>query len=1541
MAQHQYHQQYPQYATQLDEYGNPILQHASAASPGAIGGGGTTSSSSRQNDELFFNHPQSQAQPYSQPPAPPPRLNATQGYASHVQQRYQYQPQPPTPSQPSYSPQAFPRPQSLMTGQPYNSTQSPQVASPHAPYNPADYHSDSLNRLGTAPGQANYGLASPTIPSYSPGLQQTPTFASPPMPQQSYGRSSLYGPPRPVIHTNSFTSEQGAPPPPPRPAQYGLTVPPLSTIPGSATDTQEGWNDLPSNSTSPRQQAGVSPPIQQPYAPPGSDPYSTSQQSYPSPHLYQQHRHSLSQHSPHGSHGSAEPRASHYATPHHPLPPTPTPPAPPPHDPHRPQVAHMPQPQHYTGPGQSPQSYEELQEQERLTAEQLMNQVEQEVMGLSVAQANSPSIQVDTSHAQRHQGTFLFERSPQTPHDNRNGSLTNGHLTPDANYTDFLGSESDLEADAGVEAMRIAEQEEAAEEARRQSGSGGSHSRYGSYSSQSHTLRESYHDEDEDESDGQPVDLSLIGGGFDAPHMSYGGAPKNLTVERHSSQSHAGSQSHPPSSHSSMRRSEKSDMDSATLYDYDENIHPFPPFVSNARVDTGGTGGLEEPTMHMRRRSYDEGDEFSLADNAPNYMPDLYFHPGMPDRRPLPPPPAGESPSLGQGMTPYPQDDYDNQIPYHESQQPHTPQWPQAPENYIPASASSPNVPRSTSLLAHNTQPQAVAPLRSRTDAEERERKWRQSQQQRRSAYLNDSASDTPASASAVTLDLPTLPTAGRYNPTKLGSKDYARCTEPWALSGIVAWLKAMTEGEQDLREVHLLQGLVKLFTAKVPTMNIADAETLAARLTAQMREDGVLVQEEEWLKFTQQTMTGVIYQLTGAGCYSSKLHAHNISGRCYSHHCQRTLKKVDLSAQPALKATEDWAVYYKLKKEDIESVGPKEVERQNILFEIVQKEDKYMDDLNVLRVLYRDALHNANPAIITPQRLPGFIRDVFGKADAVKKANEDHLLPQLKYRQREQGPWVVGFSDIFRQWIRKAKSAYIDYASAFPNANFRIRKEEEKNVLFRSFLNNVRSNRLSGKLGWDTYLKVPITKLQQYGLLLETVLRRSVVDSEEKRNLQVAIDEIREVTRECDEKVALMTRKVNLQDLQNKLKQRPDKERVDLNLDHLGRELIFKGDLQRVGANRFTWLETHAILFDHYLVLAKTSQDREANGDRTETYDVSRPPIPMDLLILESRDDNPVVKAKTGIASVTTVVPTANDPTTRLGRISSSQSVPPAPGQLHHSNTSTSLTSLNTVNTNRTTVTTTVLDQPGGNKDDKTMFPFRIKHLGKDVYTLYAPSAQNREDWCDKILEAKTRHATSLFEQNAEPFRLRVMADCAFGYESSNQSLGRSIVIRGTPLDRAVREVEEKYRDVGRPTPICRARVNCATSFTQSDGKEMCALGTDFGVYISSLNDPRGWNRVIPTNRVTQVAVLEEFNMFLLIADKSLIAYHLDVVCPVGGGPSNVSTGGTRGAPQKLSSSSVGFFCTGRMKDRQLVFFKKRENLNSVFKVCRILSYV
>jgi hypothetical protein len=229
-----------------------------------------------------------------------------------------------------------------------------------------------------------------------------------------------------------------------------------------------------------------------------------------------------------------------------------------------------------------------------------------------------------------------------------------------------------------------------------------------------------------------------------------------------------------------------------------------------------------------------------------------------------------------------------------------------------------------------------------------------------------------------------------------------------------------------------------------------------------------------------------------------------------------------------------------------------------------------------------------------------------------------------------------------------------------------------------------------------------------------------------------------------------------------------------------------------------------------------------------------------MQLLVLESTNDDPVVKSSVkGIGAVTTVTktaPSAQDP--RLSRT--------ATNGLERQNTLEQTQSNNSVSTMSSLGKSST--QISNDADARSMYPFRVKHLGRsDVYTLYAPSAASRQEWCDKIIEAKTRHAASLYEQNAEPFSLRVMADSAFAYDAMSMSQRSVVSVKGTPLDRSIREMERTYGAGPRPGPVCRAQVNCATAFN-CYGKSMVAIGTDYGVYTSEANNPRGWTRVCDT---------------------------------------------------------------------------------------------
>jgi hypothetical protein len=106
-------------------------------------------------------------------------------------------------------------------------------------------------------------------------------------------------------------------------------------------------------------------------------------------------------------------------------------------------------------------------------------------------------------------------------------------------------------------------------------------------------------------------------------------------------------------------------------------------------------------------------------------------------------------------------------------------------------------VPRSSSLSSHSNTPQTVPPVRSKTDAEERQAKQKAARMGARSASGLDGY-DMGTPQSSVTLDLPALPAGRRkkFSPSRLGTAEYHKCQEPWALSGIAAWIRELAGGE-------------------------------------------------------------------------------------------------------------------------------------------------------------------------------------------------------------------------------------------------------------------------------------------------------------------------------------------------------------------------------------------------------------------------------------------------------------------------------------------------------------------------------------------------------------------------------------------------------------------------------------------------------------------------------------------------------------------------------------------------------------------------
>jgi hypothetical protein len=320
-----------------------------------------------------------------------------------------------------------------------------------------------------------------------------------------------------------------------------------------------------------------------------------------------------------------------------------------------------------------------------------------------------------------------------------------------------------------------------------------------------------------------------------------------------------------------------------------------------------------------------------------------------------------------------------------------------------------------------------------------------------------------------------------------------------------------------------------------------------------------------------------------------------------------------------------------------------------------------------------------------------------------------------------------------------------------------------------------------------------------------------------------------------------------------------------------------------------------------------------------------------VDLLVLEGVTGDAVSKPSVGklVGTMTTTVS--------------------APTPLHRIKSTKTISKVNSGASGNASPDMTLVTSLTAPQSDKALiYPFSVTHLSSsgDTYTLYAESSTARQQWVDRIMEAKNERAATT--STTEPFQVNIVAESVFGNPMSFEQLQviPPTLVDFSTMNRALTALRAEpfgSRTLGRA--ITLSRINCAKLFIAPENTDyahqrLVAVGTDDGVYIGHTPEQSGlctqWTKVLSLKESTQMDVLEEFGVFLVLANKELIAYALNSIIP----QLPALAGATQPPPiakqpQRLSgSSSVGFFATGKLKDRMLVLYKKKSGVNAVFKV-------
>ncbi|TCD61525.1 hypothetical protein EIP91_008286 [Steccherinum ochraceum] len=557
-----------------------------------------------------------------------------------------------------------------------------------------------------------------------------------------------------------------------------------------------------------------------------------------------------------------------------------------------------------------------------------------------------------------------------------------------------------------------------------------------------------------------------------------------------------------------------------------------------------------------------------------------------------------------------------------------------------------------------------------------------------------------------------------------------------------------------------------------------------------------------------------------------------------------------------------DW---HNLVSEDVRLALPKaETKRQNIIFELIKGEMDYVKDLENIETMYVAPLREMDPPIISRERLPQFLQDVFHNF-AELHAHHRKMLNTFHEIQREEHPIVRSVTAAVYDAVLNFREAYMEYIPNYPIAAYRIDEEMANNPAFKAFVEQCTRHPDAHRLDMKNFINRPIPRLLRYELLLKNILDETPEGHEDRDTIPQVLEVIKALGKETEPGVVSAKQKVEVWRYNSNLVFKLG-EAIDMDLLNENRSLIHTGKLLRQPDTGFewnSWTELFVLLFDNYLVMTKPKEK-----DNIVKYHVYRRPIPLDLLTLANFTDPPTQRS-TGILR------------SRLR------------GEKHEAGTPTGSTS-----------------SPDTVTDSRAVYPCTVHHNGRlgGLYTVFAESLQARNEWKQKLDEAiglrkVVQESNKVFE--VETLSADTFVAPSLGLPNANgQSYSHENAFTG--------------------------KVTCSVPFTTSDGRGLVAIGCAEGVWIGFRHDSRSMRRVLHLKMVTQCAMLEEFGIFLVLADKSLFAYHIEALVP-----SSPQSAHTSQTPQKLSGSKdVHFFSVGNLNNRTLVIYMKKKGMDSVFRV-------
>uniref|UniRef100_A0A8C9XWJ9 Rho guanine nucleotide exchange factor 3 n=1 Tax=Sander lucioperca TaxID=283035 RepID=A0A8C9XWJ9_SANLU len=291
------------------------------------------------------------------------------------------------------------------------------------------------------------------------------------------------------------------------------------------------------------------------------------------------------------------------------------------------------------------------------------------------------------------------------------------------------------------------------------------------------------------------------------------------------------------------------------------------------------------------------------------------------------------------------------------------------------------------------------------------------------------------------------------------------------------------------------------------------------------------------------------------------------------------------------------WSETFDVRLGATQPLSPKEIKRQEAIFELAQGEQDLVEDLKLAKKAYHDPMLKLS--IMTEQEL----NQIFGTLDSLIPLHED-LLSRLKDARKPDGS-TEHVGHILTDWL-PCLSSYTSYCSNQVKAKDLLdQKKQDRRV--QDFLQRCLQSPFSRKLDLWNFLDIPRSRLVKYPLLVREILKHTPNDHPDRQHLDEAMLMVQSVVADINRR----TGESECQYYKDRLLYTEDGQRDEL-IDR-SRTLSCHGELKN---NR--GLKLHVFLFQDVLVITRSV----SLNDQPVSYQLCRQPIPIRHLDLEDLSD-------------------------------------------------------------------------------------------------------------------------------------------------------------------------------------------------------------------------------------------------------------------------------------------------------------------------------